>query len=121
MAGSLLGQYKQPNGGLLGLAAGMLAVMATSSLGSQVLWGTRLGAGPSLAWAGVGALSVGLIWRYQVCMPVVRLALSTLPHLHMHILCVMDLNHGAIRTLNCKTRVKYARCLCGRHKVLTLL
>ena len=66
LTGGLLGRHKQPNGGLLGLAAGMIAVMATASLANQVLWGSRLGAGPSLAWAGVGALSVGLIWRYQV-------------------------------------------------------
>ena len=96
VTGSLLGRYKQPSGGLLGLAAGMMAVIATSSLASQVLWGTRLGSGPSLAWAGVGALSVGLIWRYQVCMPVLHVAVSTLLHLHMHrhMLCVKDLNHA---------------------------
>lgn len=74
LTGGLLGRYKQPNGGLLGLAAGMMAVMATASLANQVLWGTRLGAGPSLAWAGIGALAAWLIWRYQVCMPVVHLA-----------------------------------------------
>ena len=91
LTGGLLGQYKQPNGGLLGLAAGMIAVIATTSLANQVLWGSRLGAGPSLAWAGVGALSVCLIWRYQVCMPVLRPAVSTLPHLQM--LCVNNLIH----------------------------
>ena len=73
LTGGLLGRYKQPNGGVLGLAAGIMAVMATASLANQVLWGTRLGAGPSLAWASVGALLVWLTWRYQVRMPVVRL------------------------------------------------
>ena len=63
-----MGRYKQPNGGLLGLAAGLMAVLATASLASQAFWGTRVGAGPSLAWTGVGALSTWLIWRYQVHM-----------------------------------------------------
>ena len=66
MTGGLLGRYKQPTGGLLGLAAGIMAVMATVSLANQVFWDTRLGAGPSLAWASVGALSTWLLWRYQV-------------------------------------------------------
>ena len=68
-----MGRYKQPNGGLLGLAAGIMAVLATVSLSNQVLWGTRLGAVPSLAWAGAGALLTWLTWRYhQVCMLVVH-------------------------------------------------
>lgn len=92
LTGGLLGQYKQPNGGLLGLAAGMMAVMATASLANQVFWGARLGAGPSLAWAGVGALSVGLIWRYQVCILVLHPAVST--PLHLQMLCVHNLIHS---------------------------
>lgn len=66
LTGGLLGRFKQPNGGLLGLAAGVMAVMASASLANQVLWRTRLGAGPSLAWAAVGALSIWLTWRYLV-------------------------------------------------------
>ena len=94
--------------------------MATASLANQALWGTRIGPGPSLAWAGFGALSVGLIWRYQVCMPVLHLALSTLPHSHVHMIHVNDLNHHAVHTLNCKMCVKHARRLYGRYKAFTL-
>ncbi|KAL3143323.1 hypothetical protein ABBQ38_002160 [Trebouxia sp. C0009 RCD-2024] len=65
LIGGLLGRYKQPSGGLLGLAAGIMAVLATVSLTNQVLWGTRLGAVPSLAWAGAGALSTWLTWRHH--------------------------------------------------------
>lgn len=78
MAGGLLGRYKQPNGGLLGLAAGVMAVMATVSLTNQVLCGSRFGAGSSLAWACAGALAAWLTWRhYQVLMPMMPPPLVT--------------------------------------------
>lgn len=82
LTGGLLGRYKQPNGGLLGLAAGIMAVMATASLANLVLWGSKLGAGPSLAWASVGALTTWLIWRYQVCMTGKHLAMSDVAYAH---------------------------------------
>ncbi|KAL0028249.1 hypothetical protein WJX79_004244 [Trebouxia sp. C0005] len=63
--GGLLGQYSQPNGGLLGLAAGLSAVLATAGLVNQVGWGSSMGSGPSLAWAAAGALSTWLLWRHQ--------------------------------------------------------
>ena len=63
----LLGRYSQPNGGLLGLAAGLMAVLATAGLVDQVGWGSSMGPGASLAWAAAGALSTWLLWRHQVC------------------------------------------------------
>lgn len=61
----LLGRYSQPNGGLLGLAAGLMAVLATAGLVDQVGWGSSMGPGASLAWAAAGALSTWLLWRHQ--------------------------------------------------------
>ncbi|KAL0045347.1 hypothetical protein WJX82_004386 [Trebouxia sp. C0006] len=63
--GGLLGQYSQPNGGLLGLAAGLIAVLAMAGLVNQVGWGSSMGSGASLAWAAAGALSTWLLWRHQ--------------------------------------------------------
>ena len=62
IAGSFFGQYSQPNGGLLGLAAGMMAGVATAA----VLGSYSLGLTQSLAWAGAGALLTWLLWQYQV-------------------------------------------------------
>ena len=62
-----MGRYSQPNGGLLGLAAGLIAVLAMAGLVNQVGWGSSMGSGASLAWAAAGALSTWLSWRHQVC------------------------------------------------------
>jgi len=63
----MLGRYSQPNGGLLGLAAGLIAVLAMAGLVNQVGWGCSMSSGASLAWAAAGALSTWLLWRHQVC------------------------------------------------------
>jgi len=60
-----LGRYSQPNGGLLGLAAGLIAVLATAGVANQVMWDSSMGAGASLAWAAAGALATWLLWRHQ--------------------------------------------------------
>ena len=52
---------------MLGLAAGLIAVLATAGLVNQVGWGSSMGSGASLAWAAAGALSTLLLWRHQVC------------------------------------------------------
>lgn len=66
ITGGLLGRYSQPNGGLLGLSAGLMAVLATAGLVNQVVWSSSMGSGASLAWAAAGALSTWLFWRHQV-------------------------------------------------------
>ena len=71
-AGSLFGRYSQPNGGLLGLAAGIMAGLGTAGIISQTVGGSSLGPVAVLAWAAAGALATWLLWWHQVVLSTIK-------------------------------------------------
>lgn len=62
-----MAQYsRKPRAGLVGLAAGIMLVLASAALVNQIAWDSSITTTSSLAYMCIGGIGVWLFWRQQV-------------------------------------------------------
>lgn len=66
-AGALFAQYsRKPRAGLIGLSAGVMLVLASAALLTQIAWDSSTTSGATLACTCIGGTGIWLFWRQQV-------------------------------------------------------